>query len=122
MTSGEKKTGEMSLSEIKAAAEPKVEPEVWEWINGGTETEFTFKRNRLALEKIMLRLRVIHGLETVSTSVKILGQKVKTPLIVAPFANMGRVHPDAEVAIAKGAEKVGAMMFLGPVATHSIKQ
>src|SRR3990172_8434081 len=95
MTSGEKKTGEMSLSEIKAAAEPKVEPEVWEWINGGTETEFTFKRNCLALEKIMLRLRVIHGLKTVGTSVKILGQVVETG---------------------------GAMMFLGPIATHSIKQ
>jgi len=65
---------------------------------------------------------VIHGLETVNTTVRILGQTVKTPVIVAPFANMGRVHPEAEIAIAKGAEKVGAMMFLGPVSTYSPKQ
>jgi hypothetical protein len=32
---------DMTLEQIKAAAEPKVKPEVWEWINGGTETEFT---------------------------------------------------------------------------------
>ncbi len=113
---------DMTLEEIKAAAEPKVEPEVWEWINGGTETEFTLKRNRQALEKIMLRLRVIHGLETVNTSVKILGQAVKTPIIVAPFANMHRIHSDAEIAIAKGAEKAGAMMFLGPVSAYTIKE
>jgi isopentenyl diphosphate isomerase/L-lactate dehydrogenase-like FMN-dependent dehydrogenase len=108
------KTGieEMTLEEIKAVAGKKVKQEVWEWINGGTETEFTLQRNRLALEKIMLKLRVIHGLETANTSVKILGQTVKTPIIVAPFANMGRVHPEAEIAIAKGAEKVGAMMLL----------
>ncbi len=113
---------EMTLEEIKAAAEPKVKQEIWEWINGGTETEFTLKRNRLSLEKIMLRLKVIHGLESVNTSVKILGQAVKTPIIVAPFANMARVHQEAEIAIAKGAEKVGAMMFLGPAAASSVRQ
>jgi isopentenyl diphosphate isomerase/L-lactate dehydrogenase-like FMN-dependent dehydrogenase len=122
ITSEETGIEEMTLEEIKAVAGKKVKQEVWEWINGGTETEFTLQRNRLALEKIMLRLRVIHGLETANTSVKILGQTVKTPIIVAPFANMGRVHPEAEIAIAKGAEKVGAMMFLGHSSTYSTKQ
>jgi len=122
MTSEETKIEGMTLDEIKALARTKVKEDVWEWINGGAETEFTLRRNRIALEKIMLRLKVIHGLETVNTTVRILGQTVKTPVIVAPFANMGRVHPEAEIAIAKGAEKVGAMMFLGPVSTYSPKQ
>lgn len=122
MTSEETRIEEMTLEEIKAVAEQRVKPEVWEWINGGTETESTLQRNRLALKKIMVRLKVIHGLETVSTNVKILGQTVKTPVIVAPFARMNRVHPEAEMAIAKGAEKAGAMMFLGPVSSYSVKQ
>jgi len=122
MAQEETRIEEMTLEEIKAVAEQKVEPEVWEWINGGTETESTLQRNRLALEKIRVRLKVIHGLETVNTRVKILGQTVKTPVIVAPFARMNRVHPEAEMAIAKGAERAGAMMFLGPVSTYSIKQ
>lgn len=122
MTSENIKIEKMTLEEIRAAAKPKVKQEVWEWINGGTETEFTLQRNRLALEKIMLRLRVIHGLERVNTSLKILGQTVETPVIVAPFANMSRVHPEGEIAIAKGAEKMGAMMFLGPISTYSTKQ
>jgi 4-hydroxymandelate oxidase len=118
------KTGieKMTLEEIKAAAEKKVKQEVWAWINGGTETEFTLQRNRSALEKIMLRLRVIHGLETANTSVTILGQTVTTPVIVAPFAHMSRVHPEAEIGIGKGAEKAGAMMFLGPSSIYSVKQ
>ena len=122
MTAKDTKIGKMTLEEIKAAAKPKVKQEVWDWINGGTETEFTLQRNRLALEKIMLKLRVLHGLEKVNTSLKILGQTVKTPVIVAPFAHMSRVHPEGEIAIAKGAEKVGAMMFLGPISTYSTKQ
>jgi len=122
MTSKETGIEKMTLEEIKAVAEKKIKQEVWEWINAGTETEFTLQRNRLAHGKILLRLRVIHGLETANTSVKILGQTVKTPVIVAPFANMGRVHPEAEIAIAKGAEKVGSMMFLGSVSTYSTKE
>jgi isopentenyl diphosphate isomerase/L-lactate dehydrogenase-like FMN-dependent dehydrogenase len=122
MTSTETVIEKMTVEEIKAVAKGKVKPEVWEWINGGTETESTLQRNRLALEKIMLRLRVLHGLETANTNVRILGQTVETPVIVAPFAALGRVHPEAEIAVAKGAEKVGAMMFLGPVASYSTKQ
>jgi isopentenyl diphosphate isomerase/L-lactate dehydrogenase-like FMN-dependent dehydrogenase len=122
MTSEKDRIEDMTLDEIKALAGTKVKEEVWEWVNGGTETEFTLQRNRMALEKIMLRLRVIHGLEAADTTVKILGQTVKTPVIVAPFANMVRVHPGAEMAIAKGAEKVGAMMFLGPVSTYSAQE
>lgn len=122
MTSEDVEIDKMTLEEIRAAAEPKVKQKVWEWVNGGTETEFTLQRNRLALERIMLRLRVIHGLEKVNTSVKILGQTVKTPVVVAPFAEMSRVHPEGEMAIAKGAGKVGAMMFLGPISTYSTEQ
>ena len=122
MTSEETRIEEMTLEEIKAVAWKKVKPEIWEWVNGGTETEFTLQRNRLALQKIMLRLKVIHGLETANTRVKILGQTVNTPVIVAPFANMGKVYPQGEMAIAKGAEKAGAMMFLGPTSAYSTKE
>jgi 4-hydroxymandelate oxidase len=122
MISEETRIDEMTLQEIRALAEQRAKPDVWEWVNGGTETESTLHRNRLALEKIMLRLKVIHGLETVNTRLNIFGRTVKTPVIVAPFARMNRVHPEAEMAIAKGAEKAGAMMFLGPVSSYSIQQ
>jgi len=54
--------------------------------------------------------------------VKILGQTLETPIMVGPFANMATIHPEADIAIAKGAEKAGAMMFLGPHSKYSIKQ
>jgi 4-hydroxymandelate oxidase len=122
MTSRQTDIDKMTLEEIKENGGQKVKQDVWEWINGGTETEFTLQRNRLALEKIMLKLRVLHGLDRVNTTVTILRQTVATPVIVAPFANMGSVHPEAEIAIARGAEKAGAMMFLGQVSTYSTNQ
>ena len=32
----------MTLEEIKEVAGQKVKPDVWEWINGGTETDSRF--------------------------------------------------------------------------------
>jgi len=80
-------------------------------VNSATETGLTFRRNRWALERVCLKLRVLHGLQTANTRLKILGHEVQTPIIVAPFANMVRVHPEAERAIALGAAKAGRMMF-----------
>jgi len=122
MRSEEFELSGMTLDKMKAAAQTKMKQDVWEWINGGTETELTLQRNRAALERIVLKLRVLHGLEKVSTSVTVLGKALKTPVIVAPFAHVGSVHPEAEMALAKGAEKAGAMMFLGQVSTCSAKQ
>ncbi len=112
----------MSLEEIKAAAKENIKQGVWEWINGGTETESTFRHNEAAFEDFRLKLRVIHGLKEVSTRATILGKTVETPIIVAPFANMGSAHPEGEIAIAKGAEKAGALMFLGPLAKYPVNQ
>lgn len=122
MSSEEAWVEKMTSEEIKAAAEKNMKPEVWDWVNGATETGLTFKRNRWALERVCLKLRVLHGLQTANTRLNILGHEVETPIIVAPFANMVRVHPEAERAIALGAAKAGAMMFLGAVSTYSAEQ
>jgi len=122
MSSEEAWVEKMTLEEIKAAAEKNMKPEVWDWVNGATETGLTFERNRWALERVCLKLRLLHGLQTANTRLNILGHEVETPIIVAPFANMVRVHPEAERAIALGAAKSGAMMFLGAVSTYSAEQ
>ena len=122
MSSEEAWVEKMTSEEIKAAAEKNMKPEVWDWVNGATETGLTFERNRWALERVCLKLRLLHGLQTANTRLNILGHEVETPIIVAPFANMVRVHPEAERAIALGAAKSGAMMFLGAVSTYSAEQ
>ena len=122
MTSEKNKIEKMSLEEIKAAAKANIKQAVWDWINGGAETESTLRRNEAAFENLRLKMRVIHGLKEVSTKVKILEKTVETPIIVAPFANMGSAHPDGEMGIAKGAEKAGALMFLGPHAKYPVNE
>jgi len=122
MSHEEARIEKMTLEEIKATAEKNMRPEVWEWVNGATETGLTFKRNQSALERVCLRLRVLHGLQTANTRLKIFGREVQTPIIIAPFANMVRVHPEAERAIALGAAKAGVMMCLGAVSTYSAQQ
>ena len=118
----EKPIEKMTLEEIRTEAEKHVAAEVWTWVNGGTETGFTLERNCSALEKILLRLKVLHGLDRADTTVTVLGQTVRTPVVVAPFANTVRLHPEAELGLARGAREAGAMMFLGPVSAYPAEE
>lgn len=111
----------ITIEEIRALAETAVSKEIWESI-GRFEGELIFEQNRAILEKIYLNFRAIHDLHTVNTRFKILGKTVKTPIIAAPLANIGKLHPQAEIAAAKGAEKAGAMMFIGSESTNSPKK
>ena len=50
-----------TTTEIIHAAQQKLDPEVWDYITGGTETETTIRRNREAIEALAFRARVLRN-------------------------------------------------------------
>jgi 4-hydroxymandelate oxidase len=55
-------------------------------IRSGVLTGATWRRNRAALDELGFRTRLIHGINEVDTSTTILGNKINTPIMVAPIA------------------------------------
>lgn len=51
---------------------------------------------------IRLRPRVLKGNTLIDTTTTILGQKVSTPILVAPTAMQKMAHHDGEIATARG--------------------
>ena len=51
----------MTLHEVIRKARQKLNNDDWDYIVGGTETETTLRRNRMALDSIALRLRVLRS-------------------------------------------------------------
>jgi isopentenyl diphosphate isomerase/L-lactate dehydrogenase-like FMN-dependent dehydrogenase len=58
----------------------------------------------------------------VTTATTVLGTESSMPLIVAPTAFQRTVHPDGELAMARGAAEVGAAMCLSTFATATIEE
>ena len=77
-----------NLHEFARVAKQKLSIETWDYLMGGAETETTLRRNRLALDMLGFRPRVLRDVENIDCSGNILGHKFKLPLILAPIGEI----------------------------------
>ena len=64
-----------------AAARAKLNRDIWDYLIGGAETETAVRRNRLALDSLALRPRILRNVGTTDTSGMFLGRKLnKVPV------------------------------------------
>lgn len=87
--------------------------ESWCDISGGAETGATYRNNREALDRILLKARLIHDINEPVTEMTMLGHKVKTPVMSAPMANAIEVLSGGLENIISGCAKAGAVSFIG---------
>ena len=81
----------LNLHEIVAKARQNLHQNDWDYIVGGTETETTLRRNRLALDRIAFRPRVLRDVSKVDASVDQLGRRLRLPVVLAPGRRPGEL-------------------------------
>src|SRR2546430_10301642 len=64
-----------NLHEIVKAAQANLPPGPWDYLVGGTETETTLRRNRLAIDTVAFRPRVLRNVAEVDLTTTFLGRK-----------------------------------------------
>jgi len=74
----------------------------------GDGTEWTLRRNRQAFEWVEIRPGRPAAPAAVDLSTKIFNTRMKVPIMIAPTASHGAVHPEGEAASARGAAAAGA--------------
>jgi glycolate oxidase len=104
-----------NLHEIVAAARQALDRNMWDYVVGGAETETTVKRNRLALDRIGFRPRVLRDVSTIDTAGDFLGRKIRLPLIVAPVGGLEAMYPQGGAVVARAAGHFGVPFFLSSV-------
>src|SRR5437016_11979051 len=83
----------MNLHELVAKARQNLNQNDWDYIVGGAETETTLRRNRMALDSIAFRPRVLRDVSNVDASVTRLGRKLRLPVVFAPVGSLESFHP-----------------------------
>jgi glycolate oxidase len=84
----------------------------WDYLMGGAETETTQERNRVALDSLAFRPRVLCNVEKIDTGAKVLGRQLKLPVILAPIGSLQDMVPDGGAAATRAAAKFGVMHML----------
>ena len=69
-----------SLQQIALAAYRKLQPEVWDHLVGGADSETTLRRNRAGFDALALRQRVLVDVRNIDLRTSLLGQPMAFPV------------------------------------------
>ena len=94
----------------------------WDYICGAAESETTLRRNRLALDCLAFRPRVLRDVRNVDTSAEFLGQKLRIPILLAPMGGLDRFTPNGGNDVDSAAETTGTINFVSTVTQPSLEE
>ncbi|WP_080056460.1 lactate 2-monooxygenase [Spirosoma aerolatum] len=91
------------FTQLEQAASRRLSSEAAAYIIGGAGHEQTIQANRKGFERWQLVPRMLHNVENPDLSIDLFGEKLPTPIVLAPIGVLEMAHPDADLAVAKAA-------------------
>ena len=107
------------ISDIKIIAKTKLPRFVYQYLEGGTESEKQFERNRNALDKILFQSRVCKNISTINTKADIFGKTYNAPFGIAPIGLSGLIWPNSDKLLAESAKRNNIPYCLSTVSTST---
>ena len=104
-----------NLHEIVAKARQNLNQNDWDYIVGGVESETTLRRNRMALESLAFRPRVLRDVSNVDCSVTQFGRKLRLPVVLAPVGSLESFHALGAESVVRAVHEFGAGHMLSSV-------
>src|ERR1700759_3358665 len=111
----------VTLHEIVKAAKLRLNGNIWDYLVGATETETTMRRNRLALDTIAFKPRVLRDVSKIDPSSELLGKKLRIPVMLAPVGSLESFEAGGGITVAKGAGLSSVGMMISSVTTLKLE-
>jgi isopentenyl diphosphate isomerase/L-lactate dehydrogenase-like FMN-dependent dehydrogenase len=112
----------VTTQEIITQARRNLSQHVWHYLTGGAESETTMCRNRLALDSLALRPRVLVDVSKIDPSATFLGHRIRIPVMLAPIGSLQIMTPEGAVAVARAAHEFGTVSFVSSVTQPSLEE
>jgi len=104
-----------TLHEIIHAARLNLSQNLWDYVVGATATETTMKRNRLALDRIGFRPRVLMDVSSIDATAALFGKPIRLPVALAPVGGLDSLGVGGGATVARGAGLAGVPFFVSSV-------
>jgi 4-hydroxymandelate oxidase len=111
----------LTLAEFEPAARQVMAHAVYEFVAGGAGDEISLQANQTAFDRILLWPRVLRKVIPVDTGTTLFGKKLPVPILLAPVAYQGLMHPDGELAAVRGAAAAGVPFVVSTNTTVPIE-
>ena len=111
-----------STTDYRAAAQKRLPPFLFHYLDGGAYAEKTLARNVDDLADVALRQRVLKNMSQLDTSIELFGERFSIPVALAPVGLTGMFARRGEVQAAMAADKKGIPFTMSSVSVCPIEE
>ena len=111
-----------STTDYRAAAQKRLPPFLFHYLDGGAYAEKTLARNVGDLANVALRQRVLKDMSQLDTSIELFGEKFSIPVALSPVGLTGMYARRGEVQAATAADKKGIPFTMSSVSVCPIEE
>jgi 4-hydroxymandelate oxidase len=112
----------LALPDFEPIAKQVLPHPVYEYIASGAGNEITLIDNERAYDRIRIWPRVLNDVRTVDTTVPLFGKLLSSPILLAPAAYQGAMHPSGELGTVRGAGRAGIPFVVSTNTTIAIEE
>ena len=111
-----------SSADYRAAAQKRLPPFLFHYIDGGAYAEQTLRRNVEDFASVALRQRVLKDMSQLDTSIELFGEKLSIPVALSPVGLTGMYARRGEVQAARAADAHGIPFTMSSVSVCPIEE
>lgn len=112
----------LTVEDFERLARERLPEMVFDYYAGAAGDELTLRENRRAFDRWVIPHRVLVDVSNLEPGTTILGREEPLPILLAPTAFQRMAHPEGELATARAARALGAIMIVSTIATVSLEQ
>ena len=111
-----------NLHEFVKVARQNLNRNHWDYLIGGSESETTLARNRLALDSWGFRPRVLRDVSNVDSTREVFGRRLRIPVLCAPVGSLEVFEPGGGGTVAAATAEFGNGMILSSVSHPGLEK
>jgi isopentenyl diphosphate isomerase/L-lactate dehydrogenase-like FMN-dependent dehydrogenase len=111
----------VNISDLRRLAQKRAPRAVFDYLDGGADSEITLRENTRAFRDILFRPRQAVAFEQCALSVQVLGREISFPAMLAPVGYSRMMHPGGEVVAARAAGEAGTGYILSTISGHKME-
>ena len=111
-----------SVEEFEAIARERLPEAAYVYVAGAAGAGRAARANREAFERWTFLPRVLVDVSARSLETTVLGSRVSSPVLIAPYSQQALLHPQAEVATARAASAAGSLMGVSTGANLALEE
>jgi isopentenyl diphosphate isomerase/L-lactate dehydrogenase-like FMN-dependent dehydrogenase len=111
----------VNIDDLRRKAQQRLPKSIFDYVDGGSESEITLRENVRAFEASMFRPRNAIAVPQVDLRSRVLGADLSFPAILAPVGYSRMMHPGGECAAARCAGTAGTAYILSTISGYKLE-